>query len=683
MSIQKQIRNVLAIAIIVPMTLFLVVSTMAFDEQVQRNEQAYLEVAMRFVRSTLDSRKSELQKSAKILGGQRKFQALLLQEDSVKLKNEITMLADNFPYLDVLYVVDKDNNLVAKRNVESKYENGSAIKEMAAKAMRDKEINFAELVLPLDQLFTRSSTMYDKFSIRIRTSTDGEEQYLRKALIGVNVVPVFSAVRGEEVIDAIILGDILNNDANLPITYSRNVPNSYLAVSIDGIRVASNITVNGKTDYIGSRLSGKYPIINLGDRLEFGRDLLNNEVHVFLDEALVNTQGEKIATFGVGIPQEKFNEIISYNYGLVGVITVLALLLMFFVGRKIATVISAPITSVTNMARNYSKIEFEKLANEEYDTDDEGMILDKTFRSFINALSNKEQERKQFLKQVLDANAKQNTLTEELKKNNERLEQTVLARTAYLQDTIKELKNANLARTNFIANMSHELRTPLNVILGSAEMLQEKIWGPLTEKQSRYIDNITNSGGHLLDLINDVLDISKIASGKMELSAEPFYVEQLIRQTVLEIETYVKEKNLQVKLSIEPKDFKIVADQVKIRQIMYNLLSNSAKFTGQDGHIGIKVVKKDSIMEVSVKDDGIGIAEENLEKIFYEFEQVDNPYRKKYEGTGLGLPLVKKLVEMHGGTVRIRSGLGIGTEVVFSIPLGAEHLEKMEENLHE
>ena len=88
-------------------------------------------------------------------------------------------------------------------------------------------------------------------------------------------------------------------------------------------------------------------------------------------------------------------------------------------------------------------------------------------------------------------------------------------------------------------------------------------------------------------------------------------------------------------------------------------------------------------MEVSVKDDGIGIAEENLEKIFYEFEQVDNPYRKKYEGTGLGLPLVKKLVEMHGGTVRIRSGLGIGTEVVFSIPLGAEHLEKMEENLHE
>lgn len=222
-----------------------------------------------------------------------------------------------------------------------------------------------------------------------------------------------------------------------------------------------------------------------------------------------------------------------------------------------------------------------------------------------------------------------------------------------------------------MANISHELRTPLNAIIGSSEILKDNVLGTLNAKQEKYIENIYSSSKHLLQLINDILDISKIASGKMTLNYSEFYIKDVVLQMVEHVKSYAPDKKMQIVMEFEPEDFILQADAAKIKQILYNLLSNAVKFTGQGGEISIRVYKRDAVAEFIVLDTGIGIAEQDQQRVFVEFEQVDNSYTREYEGTGLGLPLVKKMVEMHGGYVYLKSVLGQGTEVIFTIPLTA------------
>ncbi|MCD7874772.1 MAG: ATP-binding protein [Acidaminococcaceae bacterium] len=172
-----------------------------------------------------------------------------------------------------------------------------------------------------------------------------------------------------------------------------------------------------------------------------------------------------------------------------------------------------------------------------------------------------------------------------------------------------------------------------------------------------------------MQLINDILDISKIASGKMTLNYSKFYLKEIVLQTVENVKSYVVDKQLKVNLTFEPDDFMIEADAAKLKQILYNLLSNAVKFTRQGGEIEIYVYRREDAAEFIVRDNGIGIAEQDQARVFVEFEQVDSSYTREYEGTGLGLPLVKKMVEMHGGYVYLKSALGQGTEVIFLIPL--------------
>ena len=234
---------------------------------------------------------------------------------------------------------------------------------------------------------------------------------------------------------------------------------------------------------------------------------------------------------------------------------------------------------------------------------------------------------------------------------------------------MNELKKVDVAKSQFMANISHELRTPLNAIIGSSEILKDDILGELNQKQKKYVANIFSSSTHLLQLINDILDISKIASGKTTLNYSEFYLKEIVLQTVENVKSYVTSKQLKVKLKFEPDDFMIEADAAKLKQILYNLLSNAVKFTGTGGQIEIYVYKREDVAEFIVRDNGIGIAEQDQKKVFVEFEQVDSSYTREYEGTGLGLPLVKKMVEMHGGSVYLKSALGEGTEVIFLIPL--------------
>jgi len=233
-----------------------------------------------------------------------------------------------------------------------------------------------------------------------------------------------------------------------------------------------------------------------------------------------------------------------------------------------------------------------------------------------------------------------------------------------------ELKRVAMVKSEFLANMSHELRTPLNSINGFSEVLYDETFGPLNERQKKYVNNVLTSGKHLLVLINQILDTAKVESGKMKLALSIVPMKSLLNEISMLIADMAGKKKLQMLLEI-PEDLPDVeADELKVKQIIFNLLSNAVKFNPEGGQIGMRAKKIDSEIEVEVWDTGIGIAPENMEKIFEGFFRVDTPYSRVTEGTGLGLPLSKKLIELHGGRLLVESaGLDKGTSVRFTLPI--------------
>ncbi len=268
---------------------------------------------------------------------------------------------------------------------------------------------------------------------------------------------------------------------------------------------------------------------------------------------------------------------------------------------------------------------------------------------------------------------------------------------AKLQERIEELTQANeemkrlnseLARINqfkdeFMANMSHELRTPLNSIIGFSEVLIDGLTGDLNDEQKEFIENILSSGQHLLLLINDILDLSKIRSGQMELHAEEVDCQEFIEDIEHTIKGVMQSKNQQYVREIDEDITSIRIDKKKMKQVLLNLLGNASKFTPVNGEITLQIIPVEEngepMVQFAVSDTGIGISEENYELIFDEFRQVDGSHSREYEGTGLGLPIAKKLIELHNGTIWIESEVGAGTTFYFSIPVSSDFEEAPDE----
>lgn len=264
----------------------------------------------------------------------------------------------------------------------------------------------------------------------------------------------------------------------------------------------------------------------------------------------------------------------------------------------------------------------------------------------------------------------------ELKELNTEFERRVRERTEELDRINRELERSSQHKNIFIANMSHELRTPLNSILGFSNVLLDKTFGELTETQERYVRNINSSGRYLLDLINNILDIAKIEAGKYDMSYEEFPLESAIGDVLNTMRGIAEKKGIKIEINIDSAIGSIVADKMKIKQIFYNLLSNAIKFTPEGGRVGIKAsritIKRgeemEEVIKCSVWDTGIGISSEDKERIFDEFVQADSAFSRRYGGTGLGLALTKRLVELHGGSISVESVLGGGSTFTFSIP---------------
>jgi GAF domain-containing protein/anti-sigma regulatory factor (Ser/Thr protein kinase) len=244
-----------------------------------------------------------------------------------------------------------------------------------------------------------------------------------------------------------------------------------------------------------------------------------------------------------------------------------------------------------------------------------------------------------------------------------------------IEDKSREIETANRHKSEFLANMSHELRTPLTAIIGFSEVLSEKLFGELNDKQNEYMDDIVSSGRHLLSLINDILDLSKVEAGRMELDLTKFDIPTAIDNALILIRERATLHGIRLQHAVDEHLGEVLGDERKFKQILLNLLSNAVKFTAEGGRIDVDAALTNGAVEISVSDTGVGIAPENQETIFEEFRQVGTDYSKKREGTGLGLTLTRKFVELHGGKIWVESEVGKGSTFTFTLPLNQEKFD--------
>jgi signal transduction histidine kinase len=240
-----------------------------------------------------------------------------------------------------------------------------------------------------------------------------------------------------------------------------------------------------------------------------------------------------------------------------------------------------------------------------------------------------------------------------------------------IQDKSRQLEEASKHKSQFLANMSHELRTPLNAILGYTELILDNLYGDTPDKMREVLDRIQRNGKHLLGLINDVLDLSKIEAGQLMLALGDYSLKDVVHSVCSAVEPLAKEKRLAFKVELAPNLPAGHGDERRLTQVLLNLVGNAIKFTDK-GEIAIKAAAQNGAFTIAVRDSGPGIAEADRTKIFEEFQQADSSITRKKGGTGLGLSISKRIIELHGGRIWVESEVGRGSTFSFSLPITVE-----------
>lgn len=671
MSIRRKILLLVSVIVALPMIFILFLSYSVLNGQIEKAAQGYLQNASIIARNQMLYRLDEMRNLSAKTAKSQELEIAMQQKDTTALNQVVQDISKVYNYIDFYMIFDSKKQLFLSPP-DGKKASFTRLNSLLAKAEKSHDTITSEEQFSLDDLFVPDSKEYNKFKVLIapKNKDNNSSQYLTKCLAAINISPVYSNKNGR-LLGYLVIGAIANNDAHFPKVYSMSVKDSYLAISVDGIRIASNIRSPKTENYIGSSIPIKVSTLEGTREAYYGRDKFDDETHLFLDSPILNCDGNLVGVLGVGIPENKFSIIMHTQRNIVIFGNLFSLVLMLFVGRYAANRITQPIIKATEMANQIAQGNKEIIIEERFleDKNSETTTLLLSFQRMANDLKNSEEQRAEYLEKLQNEHAEQQKLSEELALLNASLEEKVELRTRDLREAVNSLQKAGEVKSRFLANMSHELRTPLSAIINYSQILKEEIFGTLNDKQHRYIGNVLSSGTHLLQLINDVLDISKIEAGKMTLTIGSYSISNLVEESFLLVKSLAYRKNIEIAVNIYPADFIVTVDANKLKQIICNLLSNAIKFSPQSGKVSVEVIKDKENMYLTVKDNGIGIKEEDQERIFKEFEQVDSSYKREYEGTGLGLPLTKKLVEMHGGQILLESQLGKGTEVIVIMPI--------------
>jgi signal transduction histidine kinase len=406
-----------------------------------------------------------------------------------------------------------------------------------------------------------------------------------------------------------------------------------------------------------------------------GERLIEYENHFFDVRFFPVNDGRRVF-FAFGLEKNVLDKELFRTKAVVLGAIFLSLLLVIPVGLIFLNrVVSQPMEKLVVGAKTIQQGIYDQPIN--YESSDDLGQLARAFNEMSLSIKQREEDLQGQGKQLL-------SLNKELVQHRHNLLNMVEERTKELEKTNIALKKSRIAaeeasqtKSEFLATMSHELRTPLNAIIGFSEILAQKTFGELNTRQEKYVKNVLTSGQHLLSLINDILDISKVEAGKMELELSTIFIKTLVETSLMMIKEKAMKNGIKLDLKVEKKlsTLSVEADARKLKQIMFNLLSNAVKFTPKGGSVCVLArIENGQCIKVSVTDSGIGIAPENQARAFGEFEQIDSSHARLQQGTGLGLALTRKFVELHGGRIWVESeGEGKGSSFVFIIPLGIEY----------
>lgn len=669
MSIYKKMLIFTSVIIIVPMTIILFLSNTILDNQINQSAEEYLKEAFVIANNLLSSRMEEMGRLSACITESADFHKELQSRNKESISGVLNNTCKVYSYINFYALYDADKNLITDnpsiRNVNTK-----RLNQLFTESEKSRNAVTSVESFDLEDLFSQGTADYLKYRVYV----NDQHEYLKKCLTAVSVYAIRNP--GENRISGyLVMGAILNNSRYLPTAYSDSVPNSYLALSTEGIRVASNIASPESENYIGSPMPVSVTTLEGTNNVYFGKKNFGGEIHIYLDKMITNIDGEDVGTIGVGIPEQKFKLISNTQKRINFFVPLLFLIMILFLLRYVAEKLTSPIIKATNLANQISQgdtdvaIGIGSLAG----SNDESIILLRSLKKMADTLKKNKADILEYLKDLEDGREEQEHLSQQLIALNETLEKKVEIRTQDLREAIEGLKKSGQYKSQFLANMSHELRTPLSSIISYSEILKAELFGPLNSKQKKYADNILESSEQLQQLINSILDTAKIDAGKMTLDIGNYTLSEVIRESLSIVEILAYKKNIIIQNNLLEEDIIVRIDFRKTKQALCNILSNAIKFTPDGGRIKITSSQIGSSIRIVIEDNGIGIKKEDQERIFNEFEQADNSYERKYEGTGLGLPLAKKFVEMQGGTIYLVSEIDKGTKVAITLPININH----------
>ncbi len=527
--------------------------------------------------------------------------------------------------------------------------------------------------IPIKKLLAFNPALVEKALVTIKDP--GEEQNTTNAIFQITAVP-FKNQQGST-LGSVVTGHLLNKNSEIAHNYSTKIPNSFLSVSIGGIRIATNLSTDFQKEYLGSiQTEELIQAIKDGKRY-FGQVKLGpTETHIVTSDPIYNLQGKVIGALTVGVPSHGLADLKKDTTFYILMSALICLGIAFAISSFLSKRLSRTVLDMSKTAKEVSQLEtinshqLLKLIDSQQPTKiREIWYLQLCLNKMATSLLEKIEENQRYLKALEEDKAELQRLTTELQETNLTLENKVKERTHELWKAVLELRELNNLKSKFLANMSHEIRTPLNSIIGFSEMLDDELFGELNSTQKEYVQIILNSSQHLLELINNILDLSIIEQGKITLSKQQIDINSTVFSVITIIRPQAENKNLSLQVEIGEDLPFIAADPTRIKQVLYNLLANAVKFTPSGGTIKVKAELENSFIKITVQDTGVGIKPEDQTYIFDEFYQAENSYERKFEGVGLGLPLSKHLVELHNGKIELFSAINEGTTVIVYLPV--------------